>query len=348
MPSKGTAYDLEVTRRQPLTEQNLKELCISQFIQEYLANQHSLDSAVAVDKDNHEVRPIGISINEAVFGDFPGTAADRGWIAYMNLGEPLIEERGNIKQPAPDTLSSRVYVNRSSKKPCQFQDTVEFTISNTISWSLEGTLQITFGARSSATIQAMVQTQNTLHKQSTMHNEPNSVGNQMDQGIDQISISQGTASGTGELFAQLMSGITGSVSGSLTTSWSSTSTISGQVDANERVATRAIQRRVARQYQYQIPVTFAGHFAAHYPVPVRIKNTDVQPSNGNDYASVLALDISSEKQFLQSGKLFRNIILKGTADDVSTLAVEHTVFEGEKFSYDEQPLHKTQEARVAV
>jgi hypothetical protein len=163
----------------------------------------------------------------------------------------------------------------------------------------------------------------------------------MDEGSAQTSTSQGTASGTAELSAELLLGITASVSGSLTTSWASHSTISGKVAANTRVATRATQRRVARQYWYQIPVTFAGHFAAHYPVPVRIQNTNVQPSTGNGYTNVIALDITSEKRLLQSGKLFRNMILQGTADDVSTLAVEHTVFEKETLSNDEQPLHKT-------
>lgn len=342
MPFKdtATAYNLEVTRRQPLTEQNLKELCITQFIQDYLATQQSQpEFAVAYNEKNEQVKPIGISINEAVFGTVPETAARRGWVAYMNLGEPLIEERGDIKQPNPDTLSSRVYVNRSSN-PCKFDDTVEFTISNTISWSLEGTLQLTIGARAAAELEAMVQTQNTFYQQTTMHSHPNDTGSQQDQASTQTSTSQGTASGTGELSAQLLTGITASVSGSLTTSWASKSSISGDVEKNTRVATRATQRRVVRQYSYQIPVTFSGHFAAHYSEPVRIQDSTVQPSSGSPYAQVIALKISSEKQLLHSGKLFRNLFLQGTADDVSTLAVEHTVFAAESLSYDDQPLHK--------
>lgn len=263
----------------------------------------------------------------------------------MNLGEPLIEERGDIKQPAPDTLSSRVYVNRSGTE-CQFQDTVEFTVSNTINWSLQGTLQLTLGAQTTATLQTMMQTDTKFHKQTTLHNEPNSTGFQMDEGGDQGSTSQGTASGTAELSAQFMTGITASVSGSLTTSWASHSTLSGTVAKDTRVATRAIQRRVAKQYGYQIPVTFAGYFAAYYDEPVRIRNPNVQPSG--EFANVIALDITSETQLLQSGKSFRNIILQGTADDVSTLAVEHTVFAAETLSYDEQPLDKTKEKHVAA
>lgn len=342
MPFKDTAttYNLEVTRRQPLTEQNLKELCVNQFIREYLADQQCPpEFAVAYNEKGEKVKPIGVSINEVVFGTFPETAARRGWIAYMNLGEPLIEERGDINQPAPDTLSSRVYVNRSDTQ-CQFQDAVEFTVSNTINWSLEGTLQLTLGARTEATLEAMIQTQNTFHTQTTMHNHPSDTGSQQDNGSDQVSTSQGTASGTGELSAQFMTGITASVSGSLTTSWSSTSTISGNVAPKTRMATRATQRRVKRQYSYQIPVSFAGYIAANYDVPVRIQDTKVQPSSDNGYAHVIALKIDAQKQLLQSGKMFRNLILQGTADDVSTLAVEHTVFATEDLSYDDQPLHK--------
>ena len=342
MPSKGTAYDLEVTRRQPLTEQNLKELCIHHFVQEYLANQQDKpDFALGKDRSGNNVKPIGISINEAVFGKIDGqTATDRGWITYMNIGEPLIEERGDINQPAPDTLSSRVYVNRS-ETDCQFQDTVDFTVSNTINWSLEGTLQLTLGARTSATLQTMMQTDIKFHKQITLHNEPNSTGTQMDEGGDQASTSQATASGTAELSAQLMTGITASVSGSLSTSWASHSTLSGTVAKGTRVATRAIQRRVVKQYWYQIPVTFAGYFAAYYDTPVQIQNPDVQPSGSDRFANVIALNITSENRLLQSGKSFRNIILQGTADDVSTLAVEQTIFQTETLNYDEQLLNKT-------
>jgi hypothetical protein len=339
MPSKGTAYNLEVTKRQPLTEQNLKELCIDTFIKEYLANQQSQpEFAVGYDANGRKVKPIGISINEAVFGDFPGTAADRGWISYMNLGEPLIEERSNIKQPAPDTLSSRVYVNRSSSS-CHFEDTVEFTISNTVSWPIEGSLQLTFGARAAAELQKMIEAQYNVHQLHKDHHHKDEQGTEDENGTAQTYTSQETASGTAELSAQLMLGITASVSGSLTTSWNSKSTISGEVSGNSRVVTRATQRRVMKQYLYQLPVTFAGYFAANYPVPVRILD-GVQPYNGSYYANVIACDITSGNQLVQTGKSFRNIILQGTADDVSTLAVEHTVFEKEGLNYDDQLLYR--------
>jgi len=342
MPSKGTAYNLETTRRQPLTEQNLKELCIDSFLREYFEKQ--FEFAVAIDEKGGRQKPIGISINEAVFGRFPGddprTAADRGWITYMNLGEPLIEERSTITQPAPDTLSSRVYVNRSNAL-CKFEDTVEFTVSNTVSWSIEGSLQLTFGARAAAELQMMIETQNTIHKQHKLHNHKDEQGTEDEDGTDQTFTSQGTASGTAELSAQLMLGITASVSGSLATSWNSKSTISGDVGANSRVATRATQRRAVKQYRYQLPVTFAGYFAASYDVPVRILDGVQSYSDRNSYfAKVIARDIASENRLLQDGKPFRNIILQGTADDASTLAVEHTVFEKEALSYDDQQLYR--------
>jgi hypothetical protein len=311
-------------------------------MQNYFADPESLpEFAVAYNKKNEKVKPIGFSINEAVFGEFAknDTAAQRGWITYMNLGEPLIEERDNIKQPAPDTLSSRVYVNRATT-PCKFEDTVEFTIENTISWSIEGTVQLTFGAQAAASLQTMIQTENTLHKQTTMHSHPNDTGSEEENATDQASTVQGTATGTAELSAQLMLGITASASGSLTTSWASKSTISGDVDGHARVTTRATQRRVKRKYVYQLPVTFAGYFAAHYPEPVQIKDANVQPNVSNGYAEVIALCITDDNQLVPIGKPFRSIILEGTADDESTLVVEHTVFEKESLEDMVQPLHK--------
>jgi hypothetical protein len=329
MPDKGLAYNLETTRRHPLTRHNLEELGINESI---------LDHPRLVYTDAKGVRhkPIGVSINEAVFGDVPGTAVDRGWITYMNLGEPMIEERGNIIQPPPDTLSSRVYVNRSST-PCRFEDTVEFTVANTINWSIEGSLQLTFGARAAAEIQKMIETRYNLHQQSTMHSHPNDTGSEEQQGKDETYTSQGTATGTAELSAQLMLGITASVSGSLTTSWTSQSTISGDIGPSSRVATIATQRRAVKQYSYQIPVTFAGFFAVHYPVPAPIQCVPPQEWGSPPYTTnVVARNIASDITLVQNGT-FRQ---KGRVEVVSTLAVEHTVFEKEALAYNEQPLYR--------
>lgn len=355
MPSKGTAYSLETTRRQPLTEQNLKELCIDEYINKYLNDQNSpIEFASALDaKTGQPVKPIGISINEMRYGKFPDsapTAADRGWISYMNLGEPLIEERSDINQPTPDVLSSRVYVNRSASYPCKFEDTVEFTVSNTISWSIEGSLQLTFGARTAAELQKMIEAKYDVHSLHKKHNHKDEQGTEDEDGTNQTFTSQETASGTAELSAQLMLGITGSVSGSLTTSWNSQSTISGDVAVNSRVVTRATQRRIMKQYWYQIPVTFAGYFAAIYENPVYIKDASVQPTTSSSFANIIALNIASENKLVQSpgGGLFRTVILKGTADKVSTLAVEHTVFEQEALSSNDQQFYYRKDITPAV
>jgi hypothetical protein len=328
MPVKGVAYNLETTLRQPLTKQNLEELGIDKSILDH-------PSLVYTDAKGAKQKPIGFSINEAVFGVFPGTAAERGWITYMTLGEPLIEERSNIKQPDPDTLSSRVYVNRGSSTR-QFEDTVEFTVSNTISWSIEGTLQLTFGAQTTASLQKMIEAQHNTH-QMTKDRGPQEAGQDNEAGTDETYTDQGTATGEAQLSAQLMLGITASVSGSLTTSWTSTSTISGDIAANSRVRTIATQRRAVKQYSYEIPVTFAGFFAVNYDVPAPIQATPPQDyTPPNNTANVVARNINVID--LVKGGYFRR---KGTVETVSALAVEHTAFETEAITYVDQPNYKT-------
>ncbi len=315
VPDKGAAYSLEVTKRQPLTKQNLLELGINESVLDH-------PSLVFTDVQGVKHKPIGFSINETVFGEFPApTAAERGWITYMNIGEPLIEERRDIAQPPPDTISSRSYANRDRFTARQFEDSVEFAISNTISWSLEGTAQLTFGAKDTATLQKMTQTQHTVRQ------------SYKESGTDIAYTAQGTATGQSEQFAQLMLGITGSVSGSLVTSWTSKSTVSGDIAAGTRVETLATQRRVLKQYSYEIPVTFGGHFAVNYRVPVNVL-APPQPYTPAA-ANVVARNIG-DIQLVEGGK-FRQ---KGQAEIVSALAVEHSVFEREALAYDEQQLYK--------
>lgn len=361
MPDKSLAYNLETTRRQPLTRQNLEELGISKSI----LNHPSLAYG--------EHKPIGVSINEVTFGTCPGkTAAERGWITYMNIGEPMIEERSNIIQPAPDTLSSRAYVNRSGTA-CKFEDTVEFTVSNTVNWSIEGSLQLTFGARAAAELQKMIEQKYDVHKKKTAHKN-NTVhskkterlsyeqagtdvesgtaeesGMAEESGTDETYTSQGTASGTAEMSAQLMMGITASVSGSLATSWTSHSTLSGDVAPSSRVTTIATQRRAAKEYSYQIPVTFAGFFAVYYdvPAPMQIPPQELSESEPpqTNTAKVVARNIAFTNMLVpQDGKFLK----KGRVETVSALAVEHTVFATEALPPDDQPLYKKQESQVAA
>ncbi|MEU1289861.1 hypothetical protein [Kitasatospora sp. NPDC005856] len=153
MPSN--AYNLDRAKRRPLTKKNLRELGIEQTWQAILDHP----GLVYVDDYGVKHKPVGFSMNKSSFGTFPGTAHQLGWLAYMNLGEPLIEERRNLHQPPPDTFSSRSYVNRSRTAEMDFTDSVEFTVSNAVTWSLQGESQLTFGGSVSAELQLQLQNQ---------------------------------------------------------------------------------------------------------------------------------------------------------------------------------------------
>ncbi|WP_043267648.1 hypothetical protein [Streptomyces sp. CT34] len=363
MPSN--AYNLELSKRQPLTKKNLRELNIEQTWQSILDHPN----LVYVDDYGVRHKPVGFSVNKSRFGAFPGSAYERGWLAYMNLGEPLIEERGNISQPPPDTFSSRAYVNRSQNSKMTFTDSVDFTVSNGVTWSLQGQAQLTFGGSVSAQLQ--LQLQNTLRMdlqkqlQSQLQNEvanrnTNTVTNKnspQNTGVDNANATEmamrnaatntattsvtdsvqftttGTATGTATLNAQLMLGITASVGGSLTTSWNSKSQISGEVPPGSRVETMVTQRRTRKQYSYEIPVTFSGLVAVKYDVPVAV----LSPPQPGDYPGldhVVARDIADLDL---AGGGFR---MKGLAEVVSALEVHHTMFDGESLIDNERTLHK--------
>ncbi|MEU7636853.1 MULTISPECIES: hypothetical protein [unclassified Streptomyces] len=165
MPSN--AYNLERVKRQPLTKKNLRELNIEQTWQSILDHP----SLVYVDDYGVRHKPVGFSMNKSSFGTFPGSAFKLGWLAYMNLGEPLIEERRNVGQPPPDTFSSRTYVNRSQNSSMDFTDSVEFTVSNEVTWSLQGEAQLTFGGSVSAELQLQLQNQLQLDLQTQLQAE---------------------------------------------------------------------------------------------------------------------------------------------------------------------------------
>ncbi|MFI2238647.1 hypothetical protein [Streptomyces chrestomyceticus] len=165
MPSN--AYNLERAKRRPLTKRNLRELNIEQTWQSILEHP----SLVYVDDYGVRHKPVGFSVNKTSFGTFPGSATKLGWLAYMNLGEPLIEERGNVGQPAPDMFSSRTYVNRSKKSEMNFTDTVEFTVSNEVTWSLQGEGQLTFGGSVGAELQLQLQSMLQLDLQAQLETQ---------------------------------------------------------------------------------------------------------------------------------------------------------------------------------
>ncbi|MGW1196599.1 hypothetical protein ACWD4B_12240 [Streptomyces sp. NPDC002536] len=361
----SNAYNLDRAKRQPLTKKNLRELNIEQTWRSILDHPN----LVYVDDYGVRHKPVGFSVNKSSFGVFPGSAFQLGWIAYMNLGEPLIEVRCDISQPPPDTCSSRTYANRSQTSSMNFTDSVDFTVSNGITWSLQGTAQLTFGGSVSAQLQ--LQLQNLLRMdlqtqlQTQLQNEmsgrnTNTVTNKNSKdnvGVDNANATEmgmrnamtntvvngmtnsvgfnttGSATGTATLNAQLMLGITASVGGSLTTSWTSRSQISGQVPPSSRVETIATQRRCRRQYCYEIPVTFSGFIAVMYDVPVAV----LSPPQSGDYPGLDRLVCRDIGDIDLAGGGFR---MKGLAEVVSALEVHHTMFDDESLTDSQRTLHK--------
>ncbi|MER7625356.1 hypothetical protein [Streptomyces sp. NPDC126503] len=362
MPS--TAYSLVDAKRQPLTKKNLRELDIEQIWQAIL-NHPNL---VYVDPSGVKHKPVGFSVNKSSFGTFSGTAFERGWLAYMNLGEPLIEVRGDIAQPPPDTFSSRTYVNRSSDE-MTFTDSVDFTVSNGVTWSLHGDAKLTFGGSIGASLQLQLQNQLRLDLQSqlaascqngTANKNANTVTNKNSKdsvGVDNANTTEtsasssatnsssntmtnsvgftttGSATGNASLNAQLALGIAATVGGSLNTSWASKSQISGKVPANSRVQTIVTQRRTRKQYTYEIPVTFSGLIAVQYAVPVAVLSPP-QPGTYPGLSHMVARDIG-DIDLAPGG--FR---MKGLAEVVSALDVHHTLLDVETLTVSPQTLYK--------
>ncbi|MFI7386438.1 hypothetical protein [Streptomyces sp. NPDC049813] len=352
----STAHLGERFVRHPLTGRNLKELGVAERAAAILERDKKKLERPAEKKDpdgaERYVSPVGFSLNRGRFEGFPeeqATAHERGWYAYMTVGVPLIEERGDIAQPPPDVISKQTYVNRTDPVAKHWSHSVEFSITNTISWSLQGQVQLTFGAKVTAALQQQLQ-QSMAANQS----EKTTVKNSKDNiGMDKESQSQstntatatGTATGTGELSAQLMLGITGSVSGSLSTAFKTTSTVSG--DVASRVDVLATQRRQVRRFDYEFPVSFGGWVALYYPEPVKVK--EVRPQGPQDrhpeFARVIAWKLGetgSDKATFDLNDEEKPFFQKGQAEVVSTLAGVHEVFELENIDFVEKlhPLHK--------
>ncbi|MEU9982145.1 hypothetical protein [Streptomyces sp. NPDC050856] len=362
MPS--TVYSLVDAKRQPLTKKNLRELHIEQTWQSILDHPN----LVYVDASGVKHKPVGFSVNKSSFGSFSGSAFERGWLAYMNLGEPLIEVRGDIGQPPPDTFSSRSYVNRSQSE-MTFTDSVDFTVSNGVTWSLHGDAKLTFGGSVGASLQLQLQNQLRLDLQSqlaascqtgTANKNANAVTNKNSKdsvGVDNANTTEtsasssatnsssntmtnsvgfttsGSATGNASLNAQLALGIAATVGGSLNTSWASKSQISGKVPANSRVQTIVTQRRTRRQYTYEIPVTFSGLVAVQYAVPVAVLSPP-QPGTYPGRSQIVARDIG-DIDLTPGG--FR---MQGLAEVVSALDVHHTLLDVESLTVSQQTLYK--------
>ncbi|MEU5313942.1 hypothetical protein [Streptomyces sp. NPDC021562] len=362
MPS--SAYSPVDAKRQPLTKKNLRELNIEQTWQSILSHPN----LIYVDPSGVKHKPVGFSVNKSSFGSFSGTAFQLGWLAYMNLGEPLIEVRGDIGQPPPDTFSTRSYVNRSQSE-MNFTDSVDFTVSNGVTWSLHGDAKLTFGGSAGASLQLQLQNQLRLDLQSqlqascqngTANKNSNTVTNKNSKdsvGVDNANTTEtsgsssatnsssngmtssvgfttsGSATGNASLNAQLALGLAATVGGSLNTSWASKSQISGKVPANSRVQTIVTQRRTRRQYTYEIPVTFSGLIAVQYAVPVAVLSPP-QPGAYPGLDGTVARDIG-DIDLAPGG--FR---MKGLAEVVSALDVHHTLLDVESLTVSRQTLYK--------
>lgn len=352
----STAYLGERFMRHPLTGRNLKELNIANKADAILERDQDKLKRKAEKKSpdgtDRYVSPTGFSLNKGRFSEFPAAEAaahERGWRAYMTVGVPLVEERGDIVQPPPDVISKQTYVNRTDPVPTKWSHTVEFSISNTISWSLQGQVQLTFGAKAIASLQQQLQKSMAMN-QSEKITLKNSKDN---QGVDAESQSQmtstttatTTATGTGELSAQLMLGITASVSGSLTTAFKTSSTLSG--DVASRVDVVATQRRQVRRFDYEYPISFGGWVALYYPEPVEVKETrpDGPQAKEPKYSRVIAWKLGETGTATETFDLTdegKPFMQKGEAEVVSTLAGVHEVFELETLNFDKKnhPLHK--------
>jgi hypothetical protein len=338
-------YDLDNAKRRLVTPQNLIELSLNRDTLFPILSADAFRKRVRVDDQDIDVYPDGISINETNFGVWEGpTATARGFNAFMNVGEPFVEERSDIIQPPPDVLSARSYENRSQGVARTFTDTIEFTISNSLTWSIEGAVDLPLtgtihseeqeetSASSTETVEA--ETSMTV----TMHNHKDNIGTQTDNTVEASNTNSATTEASGydmaysQMSAALMLGLTGSLSGTVTTSWTSSSSVSGDIAPNTRVQTMATQRRQIRQYTYQMPVTFDGYVGLHYPQPVPMEAQPPQRNNQNspegvpsNYDHVIAVPI----QKLQLHSPDRPYTAKGVAETVSTLGVDHVIFDEE-------------------
>ncbi|RKT05629.1 hypothetical protein BX286_3633 [Streptomyces sp. 3211.6] len=340
----GTAYINDVFMRHPLTTKNQKELDIGARAAGIL--ERNLRRGVFKRNRQGEgqpLDPIGFSLNKERYGDFPAeepTAQDRGWRAFMNVGVPVIEEIGDVRQPPPDMVSRQTYVNGTDPIEITVTDTVEFTVSNTVSWSLQGEVKLTFGAKSIASLQQQMAKSMEMkqYQKTTLLNSKDNQGVNTESQTEATSNTTATSSvtGTGELWGELALGITGSVSGSLTTEWKHVSTVSFLIKS--RADVMATTRREIRQFAYEFPVTFGGWAALYYPEPVEVKETGKQGAEPR-YSKVIAWKLgegdldSSRFDLADEGKRF---LQKGIAETVAVRTGEHRVFQPEILDYQTQ------------
>jgi hypothetical protein len=280
-------------------------------------------------------------LNKVRYGGFPqeeDTAYERGWRAYMNVGVPVIEERSDIEQPPPDLISKQTYINGTDPIKITVTDMVEFSISNTISWSLQGEVQLTFGAKSTTSLQLQKSMALMQYQKVTLLNSKDNQGVNTESQTEATSTTtaMSSATGTGELWSELMFGITASVSGSLTTEWKHQSSVSFEISS--RADVMATTRRQVRAFDYQIPITFGGWVALYYPEPVEVKETPPQAKDPR-YSKVIAWklgDATEDSSRFDLADEGRRVMQKGQAEIVAVRVGEHRVFQPEVLDYQNQ------------
>ncbi|WP_280276828.1 hypothetical protein [Nocardia wallacei] len=311
------------------------------------------------DGQDRWIAPVGFSLNKVRYGDFPddeATAHQREWYTYMNMGVPLIEERSDIQQPPPDVIYQNTFVNRTDPKPVTWTATVEFLIANEISWQLQGQVQLTFAAKTTASLQQQLQKSMAASESqtTTMKNSRDNVGvdNASQTQTTNTTTATGTATGTGELSAQLMLGITSSIGGKLTTQFRSSLQLSGKIDT--RAVVRATQRRKISRFDYELPITFGGYIALYYDEPVEFgsltskdraarRKAQTRDDSGRtepeQYYQIIAHDIDV-LELIEDGREY--LSQKGEAEIVSTFAGEMEVFELESLTLSDGVNEKTE------
>ncbi|WP_292009123.1 hypothetical protein [Chryseobacterium sp.] len=367
--AKIKTYTVDPAKRRIITVKNMEELGITdELIQNFFTKKvpelmrYKVNEKGIIILDNKiqpiPLWPVGVSINEKKFGNFPDpNAAQRGWMGFFEIGAPLFEERSNIIPPIADVISTRTYDNRSAETR-QFSDSIEFTISNSITWTLSGMGSFTFGGEIEGELQreisktiekrlevslanALEQRQNHIN-----HNHRDEVGTEDESEVTtkaeftstnssmESYTATGTAKGRGELHSEIELSLTGTISGTVTTSWNSNSNVSGDIPPNSRVETLATQRRQIKQFTYEVPITFDGFIALNYnELVLPIYNADGPPlasTNSSTPSKVIPVSISF-LELVDKNKLYRP---KGIAETVSALDVNHAIFETKQLNID--------------
>lgn len=374
-----TTYTVDPAKRRIITVENMEELGITdELIQEILGkklpalkyNKVDEKGIIVLDSKRQPIPlwPVGVSINDKKFGNFPDpNAAQRGWMAFFEIGAPLFEERSNIIQPVADIISTRTYENRSADVR-QFSDTIEFTVGNTINWTLGSTGSTTFNGKVAGELQGQISKTietilteslaNSLEKyDSNTFTQTNHIHNHKDnQGTQSVAAAAnqsattrtttftftnsnrlsftgtGTAIGRGELAAELGLSLTGTISGTVTTSWKSNSNVSGNIAANSRVETLATQRRQVKQFTYEVPITFDGFIGLNFDELVNPNEKPINPRPAPSTTSTKVFPVKiSDLELQDSDRKYR---AKGIAEKVSALDVNHTIFETKKIAND--------------